>query len=97
MENTFENFIIKLKELFDAKDDFYTIIDKGHKLVEYNTEANELSLEACEYLICSDGSVNYSNKKILENNGFKVYPKEKDSFGWLVGAIGKNNRELIFG
>ena len=94
MENTFENFITQLKELFDAKDDFSTV---NNGSIKYNEEANKLSAEACEYLISSDGSVNYLNKKILEENGFKVYPKEKDLFGWLIGAIRRNNRELMFG
>lgn len=97
MENTFDNFIIQLKELFDAEEDFCTTIDNSLDLVEYNEEAQRLSGTACEYLITSDGDVNYKNKRILEFYGFKVYPGETDSFGWLTGIIERNNRKLVFG
>lgn len=97
MENTFDNFIKELKELFDAEKDFRTIIDESLDLVEYNDEANRLAGDACEYLITSDGDVNYKNIRILEFYGFKVYPGESDSFGWLTGVIERNNRKLVFG
>lgn len=97
MENTFNNFIKELKELFDSEEDFCTIIDEGLDLVEYNDEANRLSGDACKYLITYDGDVDYKNKRILESNGFKVYPGESDSFGWLTGVIERNNRKLVFG
>ena len=99
MENTFENFITELKEMFDSKDDFYCVQEDvdGIKNTIYSQLALKLSSNACEYLITSNGNVNYDNKKILEDNGFKIYPGEKDSFGWLTGIIERNNRKLIFG
>ena len=97
MKNNFNDFVANLKELFDADESFCTVIDEELDSVEYNETANNLSTDACKYLICSDGRVNYNNKRILENNGFKVYPGDKDSFGWLVGVIERNDRKLVFG
>ena len=92
-----DNFIGQLKELFDAEESFYVVVDEEYDCVEYNETANNLSTQACEYLIYSDGRVNYRNKQKLEDAGFKVYPGDKDSFGWLVGVIERNNRTLTFG
>ena len=99
MENTFENFIKKLKEMFDAKEDFYETVKDScdNNYVEYSDLAKDMEYEACKYLIKSNGGVNYTNKSILEENGFKVYPGEQDSFGWLTGVIERNNRQLVFG
>ena len=92
-----ENFVLKLKEMFDAEENFYiTVKDSDDEHIEYSKLAKELEVEACEYLI-TNGMVNYCNKKLLEDNGFKVYPGEKDSFGWVTGVIERNNRKLIFG
>ena len=97
MENTIEKFITELKELFDAEEEFYIVVDEEYNAIEYNDTANRLSGEACKYLICSDGRVNYHNRAKIENEGFKIYPGDKDSFGWLVGVIERNNRKLLFG
>lgn len=54
-------------------------------------------LTAEDVLISSGGRVNYKNKKELENNGYKVFPGEKDSFGWLTGCIATKKGIVVFG
>ena len=38
-------------------------------------------------LITAKGHCNWSNHQILQTAGFRVFPGEKDSFGWLTGGI----------
>ena len=99
MENTFNNFIKRLKEMFDSNENFYEIIEDldGNKDTKYSDLAIELECDACKYLIRGNGQINYERKNILEENGFKVYPGDKDSFGWLTGVIERNDRKLVFG
>lgn len=58
-------------------------------------EAEKVSLLACKYLIDNNGQCNFGNIKQLRNLGYKVYAGEKDSFGWLIGCIKKNNDNRI--
>jgi hypothetical protein len=38
-----------------------------------------------------------NSKNALKQNGFKVFPLEKDSFGWLIGAVTTNKGIITFG
>ena len=52
-----------------------------------------------EYLITENGTPNLDNIKKLRNFGYRVFPGEKDGFGWLTGCVQKNgdSRILVFG
>jgi hypothetical protein len=51
----------------------------------------------CEILITPEGSVNWEAKDELESYGFWVYPVERDSFGWVVGAVETDRGVITFG
>ena len=97
--DTFEEFILKLKELFDGEEEFATYTwdeDIKENIVDYNDTANHLSAECNAWLI-SGGSPNFDRISELKRNGFNVHAGERDSFGWLSGVVERNGRELIFG
>lgn len=56
-----------------------------------------ISSLAIDYLITDGGGVNYKNKKIITTAGFRVYPGEADSFGWLTGIIELKKGLIVFG
>ena len=60
---------------------------------------NELSKQAIflceELLITGNGGCNWDNIHELRNSGYRVYPGERDSFGWLTGCVQKHGDERI--
>lgn len=48
-------------------------------------------------LLITKGECNWANISALEKLGYKVYPTEKDSFGWLCAAIEKNGHVVTYG
>ena len=88
-----QEFINALNELFET--DFGTNDEDGN--LYYTDEANEVISMCCEYLIGPNGTCNWDNINILKNHGYHVYAYEKDSFGWLIGAISKNGKKLLYG
>lgn len=98
--------IFDLITALDVMENFYSddmLIKKGD-LLYYPTydldddDPVEIALVlANNLLITSNGYCNYKNMRILEQKGFEIYPGEKDSFGWLIGCIQKNDRVLVFG
>lgn len=52
-----------------------------------------------KYLITESGTPKWDNIKKLRNYGYRVFPGEKDGFGWLTGCVQKNgdSRILVFG
>lgn len=72
----------------------------------YNSNDPVVSIvsgDACDLLITDTGACNWDNIHQLQEEGFKVYAGDKDSFGWLTGCISirksgeKFNRILVYG
>lgn len=84
----FEKFIEKWNEMesvIPGNNQFY---NAGYQedLPEIVTEVEYLCLDL---FISDDGTPNYKNIREIRNQGFKVYPTESDSFGWLMAACEK--------
>ena len=56
-------------------------------------------VEAVVYLATEHLTIdnNYNNIQLLKNAGYKVYPGEQDSFGWLTGFIEIKKGKILFG
>ena len=52
---------------------------------------------ATELLIDDQGQCNWDNIDILQEEGFYVFPGERDSFGWLTGCISMMNGTIVYG
>lgn len=48
-------------------------------------------------LIDNEGNPNSDNIKEVSQNGFPIYPGEKDRFGWLTGCIDIKDKTILFG
>lgn len=57
--------------------------------------ANDIADLCCDLFITESGSPNYRNIKEIRKQGFKVYPTETDSFGWLTAACEKIDTHAI--
>lgn len=49
----------------------------------------------CDLLITAGGQCNWDNIRTLRDNGFRVFPGDKDSFGWLIGCIQKKGVDKL--
>ena len=93
-----EKLLEKLEQLYATQNNSYS----GEELAEYFEESDlydEIAGLCNEYLITESGGCNWDNIHILRSKGYRVYPGEKDSFGWLTGCIQKNgdNRIVVYG
>lgn len=52
---------------------------------------------AGELLIGESGRCNWVSINYLRDNGYRVYPVDRDSFGWLVGGIKTKKGLVTFG
>ena len=52
---------------------------------------------ANEFLITGGGKPDFDNINVIRENGFDVFPGEKDSFGWLTGCIKTDKGIVVFG
>lgn len=52
---------------------------------------------ASDVMITNDGCVDYDAIDHLSRSGYSVFPWERDSYGWLLGAIRTSKGILIFG
>ncbi len=52
---------------------------------------------ATELLINDQGQCNWDNIAFLQEEGFYVFPGERDRFGWLTGCIGMMNGTIVYG
>lgn len=50
-----------------------------------------------DLLIDVDGGVNWDIKRELEGQKVYVYPVERDSFGWVLGAVETEKGDITFG
>jgi hypothetical protein len=56
-------------------------LDSNHQLVK------KISYLADELLITSNGKLHIDNMEILDTAGYRTFPVEGDSFGWLIGGV----------
>ena len=95
----FEKFIEKWTEMESTAQP--TISDGGLKIFNagYQGDIPEITDEVeglcMDLFIDDDGSPNYENIHDIRNRGFKVYPTETDSFGWLMAACEKISTKSI--
>ena len=95
----FEKFIEKWTEMEStaqptAVEGFLKMFNAGYQgnVPEIASEVEDLCLDL---FIDDDGSPNYGNIREIRNHGFKVYPTETDSFGWLMAACEKLDTHSI--
>lgn len=89
IEELFNNF-------FDSDSNFK--INEYSRLEPKNEELqNEIESLCSHYLINNNGGCNFDNIKKLRNNGYCIYAAEKDSYGWLIGCINKDNKYVYYG
>ena len=95
----FEKFIEKWTEMESTAqpteiDGSLKIFNAGYQgdIPEITSEVEDLCLDL---FISDNGTPNYSNIHEIRNHGFKVYPTESDSFGWLMAACEKLDTHSI--
>ena len=95
----FEKFIEKWTEMESTVkpteiDGSLKIFNAGYQedIPEITSEVENLCLDL---FISDDGTPNYSNIHEIRNHGFKVYPTESDSFGWLMAACENTSTHSI--
>ena len=88
-----ELLLKQLEELFNQQNNHYTD-DDGWVYFKDNELYNEVVGLCCELLIANNGRCNWDNIIYLRNNGYSVFAGDKDSFGWLIGCIRKNDDPL---
>ncbi len=83
-----------LKELFNS-----TNIEVKYGYFQGGELVDRAEVLCCEQLITVNGGCNWTNIKVLHENGYNVFAGDKDSFGWLTGCVQKkgDNRILIYG
>ena len=95
----FEKFIEKWTEMESTTQP--TISDGGRKIFNagYQGDIPEITDEVeslCyDLFIEKNGFPNYKNIQEIRNYGFKVYPTEFDSFGWLMVTCEKTSTNSI--
>jgi hypothetical protein len=109
---TLESFIKILKQVNSGeykveseliKDaDYNTDPEEGNLMPNLNgrygiKDDDALSSMANKYLIENGGQPNWVNIATLKLEGFHVFATEKDSFGWLGGAISTTKGLIFFG
>ena len=95
----FEKFIEKWNLMESTahptvSEDGLKIFNVGYQgdLPEITDEVESLCLDL---FIDDDGTPNYDNIHEIRKHGFKVYPTESDSFGWLMAACEKISTHSI--
>ena len=95
----FDKFIKKWAEMESTaqptvSDDGLKIFNAGYQgdIPEITSEVEDLCLNI---FIDNDGTPNYENIFAIRKIGFKVYPTEYDSFGWLMAACEKLDTHSI--
>lgn len=86
--------LIKLiKELEEScvKVDADGYLDSNNQLVK------DVSYLANDLLITSNGKLNIDNMEILDIAGYRTFPVERDSFGWLIGGIQTSIGVITYG
>lgn len=78
----------------EAEDGDRRVFNAGYQgdLPEITDEVEGLCMDL---FIDNDGTPNYENIFAIRKIGFKVYPTEYDSFGWLMAACEKLDTHSI--
>ena len=71
--------------------------EEGDKYAALQELTRKLEGIVYDALITNDGKCNWANINALRSMGYKVYPTDQDSFGWLCAAVEKNNHVIIYG
>lgn len=79
--------------LEDNTDTFLNDIDSK----EYHELVRLIISYADDCLIDTKGQCNWDNIDILNDNGFHIFPGERDSFGWLTGCIQTKKGIIVYG
>lgn len=81
----------KLRETFDTEELFWENGDW--------CDANELDYDLMDWLECSTTRPSFDMMLLFDKHGYPVLCKERDSFGWLIGAVfdKKTGKEIVFG
>lgn len=87
-----ENLIEKLNELYETG---VTVVEDDGTYFKASALSAEVEGLCCELLITANGSCNWRNIDKLRAAGFRVFPGDQDSFGWLVGCIRKNGHKAV--
>lgn len=94
-----EELIKKLEELYNEENNYY--FDEYDRCTYFKDSLLYHDVEGlcCENLITNGGGCNWDNINILRNSGYRVFPGDRDSFGWLVGCIRKHGdkRTVCYG
>jgi hypothetical protein len=72
------------------------LIDQDENVDINNKRHVHPLVEAVVYL-ATEYLANYENIQLLKNAGYKVFPGEQDSFGWLTGWIEIKKGQILFG
>ena len=81
----------KLKETFETEELFWEHGDWCN--------AYDLDYDIEDWLECSTTRPSFCMIHEFDLHGYSVFPTERDSFGWLIGAVldRKTGKEIIFG
>ena len=92
-----KELLTALEKLYDDQSNIYQ--EDGWTGFNENEMYNEVVGLCNEYLITNGGLCNWDNIRILRSNGYRVFPGEKDGFGWLTGCVQKKNdkRVIVYG
>ena len=75
-----------------------TIKDVGeHVIAATNPNVKNAINLASDVMITKDGRVDYDAIDYLNQSGYSVFPWERDSYGWLLGAIRTSKGIILFG
>jgi hypothetical protein len=81
--------LVKKLEAFNLRPRQF-LEDKDHELIP------QIRYLIHQLFITQDGRLDYKNKELLETYGYKIYPIEQDSYGWLVGALATRKGSITF-
>lgn len=86
-----------LEEAFEKADQFETD-ESGYW--EWADESQFEGLDLMDWLECDSRGPDYQMWAEFEEKGYTVFAAEKDSFGWLIGAVKRTlepKRRITFG
>ena len=87
-----------MDELLKALQEAMTLPNQGDEGSPTALLADQINGLACELFITDGGHINRAQVNEFEKYApCKIFPVERDSFGWLVGGITYNGRTFTFG
>ena len=90
-----ETLLQALEQIYEEQDNSY--YDEWERNLYFKDSEMYSRVESlcCTYLITDGGRCNWDNIYILRDNGYRVFPGERDSFGWLTGCVQKHGDKRI--